>query len=358
MGLSIREALESAVSAQEAKESSIEAAPETPIVETQAVETPAVESEPVEETSEQRTSRLRDEKGRFAEGKAEQNDVKQPVKPIPVVGQKIPKPDSWKKELQAEWDALNPKQQAYVKEREDQYFKGISTYQQEWKSAKPLLDAVAPFLPTLEANNIKPDQWISNLGRAHHTLANGSLSSRIQMFAKLANDYGVPFDYNAAQQAAQQNGQQPNQPSLPFTQAQQPDVATLVKQELYTAKINDEITSFENAKDTAGNTLYPHYQTVRPDMALLLQAGKAQDLKSAYNMALRLHDDLFAEQQAANRKADDTARLDAQRKAVAVAKGSAVSVRSATPASAGAAPKGNRREALSDAWDQHMSGRI
>lgn len=370
MGTSIRDALESAVSEQEAKESSITAA--EPVVEAAPVESvqPAETEVPIGETAEQRTIRLRDEKGRFAEGKVKPEANTKSVKPAktdvqavadlrmitPETAAKLPKPDSWKKDRQADWDAMTPSQQAYVKEREDQYFKGISTYQQEWKGAKPLLDAMAPFLPELESNNIKPDEWITNLGRAHYTLVKGTPQSKLQMFAKLAQDYQVPlqalFDPNVAQQYVQQAIQQP------VRQAPQPDVATLVRQELFTAKINDEIANFETAKDSSGNSLYPHYQTVRSDMALLLQAGKAQDLKSAYTMSLRLHDDLFEEELASKRKADDTARFDAQRKAVAVAKGNSVSVRSATPASTGAAPKGNRRETLSDAWDQHMTGRI
>lgn len=363
MSTSIREALESAVSAQEAKESSITAAPETPV---EPIEAPApveaASTEPVE-TQEQKADRLRDEKGRFAEGKIESKVEPKvsakPVAPVTPTAQKIPKPESWKKEKQADWDALSPAQQQYIKEREDQYFKGISTYQQEWKSAKPLLDAVAPFLPQLEANNIRPDEWITNLGRAHYTLANGTPQARLQMFQKLAHDYGVPLqaltDFNAAQQYQYSQQQQVQQQTQ---QVQQPDVATLVRQELFLANINNEITQFEQAKDASGNPLYPHYKTVRPDMALLLQAGKANDLKSAYEMSLRLHDDLFQSVQEEKRKADDIARQEAQRKAVQVAKGNSVSVKSATPASTGAAPKGSRREVLSDAWDQHMTGRI
>src|SRR3990167_1691564 len=348
MGSTLREALESAVSAQEAKESTLEAAPAAP-VETVAEPVEAVQppEAPIGETAEQRTERLRDEKGRFAEGKAEAKpkaakpdeakaaELKAAVPAAPVTP-KIPKPDSWKKEKQADWDALTPSQQAYVKEREDQYFKGISTYQQEWKSAKPLIDAIAPFMPELEANNIKPNEWITNLGKAHYTLAKGSPQAKLQMFAQLSKDYGVPlqalFDPQIAQQYVQQSIHQP-------TPAPQQDIGSLVRQELLTQKLNDEITNFATAKDTAGNTLYPHYETVRADMALLLEAGKAQDLPSAYRMALRLHDDLFEAEHEAKRKADHTASLDANRKAVSVAKGSAVSVKSATPASAGAAPK-------------------
>ena len=369
MASSLREALESAVSTVEAKESDLATtAPEEVVVEAAPAEAAAsvvADAAPIGETDAQRTERLRDEKGRFAEGKAPAvkpapqapgtQAAQVPVAPAPA---KLPKPDSWKKEKQADWDALTPSQQAYVKEREDQYFKGISTYQQEWKGAKPLLDAVAPFLPELQKHNIAPEQWITNLGRAHHSLATGDAQTKLQMFAKLAQDYGVPlqalYDPAFAQQFVQQTIQAPPQRPAP----QQADVATLVRQEMNSARIQSDIEQFEAARDAAGQPQYPHFQTVKADMALLLEAGKAQDLKSAYSMALRLHDDLFAQEQAAKAAASEAGRLEAQRKAVSAAKGSAVSVKSATPASAGAAPKKGIRSQLEESFDQHMSGRV
>ena len=364
MATSIREALESAVSSVEAKESALAATTETAVVDTPAAKAtqsvqPAAGEVPIGETSEQRTERLRDEKGRFAEGKAEVKPAAAPAAQAPPVVPKLPKPDSWKKDRQADWDAMTPAQQAYVKEREDQYFRGISTYQQEWKGAKPLLDAVAPFLPELQKHNIEPATWITNLGRAHHTLATGDAQMKLQMFAKLAQDYGVPlqalYDPAFAQQFVQQAiQQQPAQQAAP----QQPDVAALVRQAMTSARIESDIEQFEAAKDAAGQPQYPHFQTVKADMALLLDAGKAQDLKSAYSMALRLHDDLFAAEQAAKGKADEAARLEASRKVVAAAKGSAVSVKSASPANADSAPKKGIRSQLEDAYDQHVGGRV
>ena len=356
MASSLREALESAVGAQEAKESAIVAAPEIvaePVAEAESVQADAV----IGETAEQRTERLRDEKGRFAEGKVEAKaEVKLPAQAATPAPVKIPKPDSWAKEYQADWDAMTQRQQEYAKKREDQFFKGVGTYKEQWDGAKPLLDAVAPFLPELQKHNIQPAQWITNLGRAHHTLATGDGQTKLQMFAKLAQDYGVPlqalYDPNVAQQYVQQAIQQPQQP------AQQQDVATLVRQEMSAARTQDAIEQFEAAKDAAGQPQYPHFQTVKSDMALLLEAGKAQDLKSAYSMALRLHDDLWQEQQSAQSKAQEAARLEASRKAVAAAKGSAVSVKSATPASAGSAPQKGIRSNLESAWDAHASGRV
>ena len=361
MGSTLREALESAVSSQEAKESALEAAPVEPVVPVESVESvqPAATEVPIGESADAKAERLRDEKGRFAEGKP-QAEVKPAAKaetPAPAVA-KVPRPSSWKKDYWEHWDKLDPSVAAYINQRESEYAKGVSTYKQEWDNAKPLLDAVAPFLPTLQANNIKPDVWITNLGRAHHTLAMGDGQSKLQMFAKLAQDYGVPlqalYDQQAAQQFVQQTIQQPQQRQAP----QQADVATLVRQEMSAARTQQSIEDFEAAKDGAGNPLYPHFSTVKSDMALLLDAGKAQDLKSAYVMSLRLHDDLFAAEQEAKGKASEAARLEAQRKAVAAAKGSAVSVKSATPASAGAAPKKGIRATIEAAFDEHMAGRV
>ena len=371
MATTIREALESAVSEVEARESGITAAPEV-VEQVQPAATEVPIGDPVPET-EAAPERKREEDGKFAKETPREKAIRlgtirpagapkesvapvQAAAPTPAAAPKIPRPDSWAKDKQADWEAMSPSQQAYVKQREDQYFKGISTYQQEWKGAKPLLDAVAPFLPELQKHNITPESWITNLGRAHHTLATGDGQSKLQMFSKLAQDYGVPlqalYDPNFAQQFVAQTMRQP-QP-----QAQQPDVAALVDQKFNEYRTRTAIEDFEAARDAAGQPQYPHFQTVKADMALLLDAGKAQDLKSAYQMALRLHDDLWQAEQAAPQRAAEAARLEATRKAVAAAKGSAVSVKSATPASAGAAPKGTRREQLSEAWDQHANGRV
>lgn len=345
--MSIREALESAISSVEARESEIAPAPEVK-------EEPVQVVEPVE-TETQKADRLRDEKGRFVEGKAE-------VKAPPVVAEPAPavvrpaRPSSWKKDYWDHWDKLDPKVAEYINQREGEYAKGVSTYKSEWDNAKPLIDAVAPFLPELQKHNIQPAQWITNLGRAHHSLVTGDNQSKLQMFAKLAQDYGVPlqalYDQQAAQQFVSQSIQQPRQP------VPQQDIGALVKQELEAARTQDAIQQFQVAKDAAGNLLYPHFETVKSDMALLLEAGKAQDLPSAYDKAMRLHDDLFQAEQDRKRKAEEASRLEAQRKAVAAAKGSAVSVKSATPAVAGSSPKKGIRANLDEAWDQHASGRV
>lgn len=374
MASSLREALESAVSEVEARDSALAAAPveeAAPVEQVQPAptEVPIGAQPEAAETAEAKADRKRAEDGKFAKETTRERAIRlgtikpagapaqaPAAAPAPVVA-KIARPDSWKKERQADWDAMSPNVQAYVKEREDQYFKGVSTYKQEWENAKPLLDAVAPFLPTLQQHGIKPDTWITNLGRAHHTLATAAPQARLEAFNKLAIDYlGVPLQTLTDPQWQQQFMQQNIlQRPAPQAQAQPQDISAEVRKVLEAEKVQASLTEFLRDVETK----YPHFETVKPDMALLLEAGKAKDYPSAYTMALRLHDDLFAQEQEAKGRAAEAARQEAARKAVATAKGNAVSVRSATPANgAGAKQPTTRREALEQAYDQHASGRV
>jgi hypothetical protein len=382
MATSISEALTAAYDEHQAKQSSIgndEATRST-------VSAPLEESTPAPEvaaTPEKPSSaeRARDGHGRFvandgksadgksADGKPADEKPAEVAQSVPAVAESpkprhtLERPSSWKKEMWEHWGQLDPAVAAYMREREEQYARGVSTYKQEWDNAKPLLDAIAPFRPLLDQHGIKADHWIANLGNAHRTLALGNGQEKLQAFARLAQDYGVPlqalWDQNAAQEFVQRSMYQPRMQPLTPQQAQpQEDYRALVRQEIMAERVNSEISAFASATGSDGKPLYPHYETVKDDMALLLEAGKAQDLKSAYDKALRMHDDIWDATQAQRMKADEAARLDANRKAVAAAKASSVSVKSATPTTAGGTPKKGIGDTLSDAWDTHMTSRV
>lgn len=343
MGITLRETLDAAVT-------EVEKETDAPVIET-PVE--PVSSAPEGETDQQKSDRIRDEKGRFAAGEkpleakaaeapqvAAQPEVKRPARP-----------SSWKKDYWDQWEKLDPKVAEYINQREGEYAKGVSTYKQEFDNAKPLLDAVAPFLPTLQQNGIKPDQWISNLGRAHHALALGSGQEKLQMFAKLAQEYGIPlqalYDQNAAAQFSQQHFQR--QP------VQQPEsIDKIIEQKLSERQNKAAVDQFI----AEAPSKYPHFEVVRETMARLLDSEVAQDLPSAYDKALRMHDDLWQSEQESKRKADEANRLEAQRKATAQAKANAVSVKSATPASAGASAKKGLRAQLTEAVESVEGGRV
>jgi hypothetical protein len=307
--------------------------------------------EPVEEQEVQEPEQeveaeepARNEKGQFVskeepvEEKEEQPEVEasaeeQPEQePEPTVDD-IPKPTTWKKDLLPLWDKIakgealtkeeSKKHLEYLNQRENEFKKGVSVYKAEAERAKALEEAISPFVPELQQQGIHPAAWINNLGRAHMILSKAPYEQKVQMFHRLAQDYGV-------------NLNQVNEPVAPtdaYTQQ--------LMQQLY--QVNQEVNSikgrFEQEEQTrlmseiervrSDRERFPHFDMVREEMAQLLELGKAQDLESAYAKAVRLNDEVWAKEQ--ERLLTDAKKQASKAQQVARAKATAVSPKSVTP---------------------------
>ena len=179
------------------------------------------------------------------------------------------------------WDKLTAGQQLspeeaiklaeYSNQRESEYKKGVSTYKAEADNARQLMQAVEPFMPELQRNNINPAVFINNLGRAHMVLAQGTPEQKMQMFHKLAQDYGIQLNQSGQFQQQDLYTQQLMQ------QLQQ------VNQEVSTIKSRYEqeeqarlVGEIERVRQSAD---FPHFDEVRETMAQLLEQGLANDLE-------------------------------------------------------------------------------
>jgi hypothetical protein len=310
------------------------------------------ESTSYEATESPKTERVRDESGKFA--KTSETAEKQPSEASvdnyeqeePKVEAK-PRPSSWKKDYEEHWGKLDPTLQDYIQQREADYAKGVSTYKNQWDMAAPIVEAIKPFEGSLRENNLSPAQWISNLGNAHAKLVYGSPEQKLEMFAQLANEYGVNLGALTGQtgydpqfsQLAQELNQIKNQwSSFQSSQEQQEQ-----------AQLQNEITSFSTDK--------PYFDEVRETMAGLLQSGMADDLQSAYDKAIRLNDDVFQRVSAEQAQKSEAA----QREKVAAAKAKVLSPKSTTPtasATNGGKTASSAREAIMAAMEAHSSGLI
>jgi hypothetical protein len=301
-----------------------------------------------------------------------------PAAPAPVAepaAPPVPRPSSWAKEMWPVWDKLNAGTPLDAKEarqlaeynakREGDFAKGVSTYKQEYDRLRPLDEAIAPFLPALQANNINPAQWINNLGQAHHALATGNDQTRLAMFLKLAKDYNVPVQQLFVKAADGQVYYNPQvQAAAPQQQAQAPapqvNIEQVIEQKLAERQAVGEVQQFMEAKDTNGNPLYPHYETVRNEMAQLLEAGLADDVPSAYQAALRLpqHAEIFDAQLKQKQEAEAAAKAQKAKEEADRARRTAVSVRGRTPANAATANSGkkDRRSQIAEAFDAAVEG--
>ncbi len=305
--------------------------------ETQETETPEViESTPepvkpdVTETAEQKADRIRDEKGRFAPKESApeplatvKSESVDPAPTTPPVAEPRKPPSSWKKDYWEAYQKLDPQLAEYINQREQQFASGVSTYREEALKAKELNDALAPFMPEFAAHGVQPSQWIRNMGTAHQTLLRGSPEQKLQAFQKLAQDYGVPLH-------SIQSGQ--IDPVMQYVSPLQEQVLQLrgqltnwqqqQEQQQQAAMLNEIETFKANA---------PHFEEVRETMAGILQAGLAPDLKSAYDKAIRMNDDLWQAEQTRKAQEAEKQRREAEAAKVAQARANALSPRGSTP---------------------------
>lgn len=317
--------------------------------------------------------RARDEQGRLLPGPAkkdaapatpsattEQAVAVEPLKPLQ-------RPSTLKKELWPIWDKLargealtaqEARQKAeWILQRDSDYAKGVSTYKAEADNAKPIVEAIAPFLPALQANNVQPAQWISQLGNAHQTLVYGAPQQKAAMFAQMMTQYQIDPSWLFVQG---QDGKvylnpQLSQAAPQQQQRQQPDVRQTVQELLAEERARSEV---ERMKSDAER--YPHFDAVRNKMAGLLQAGLATDYDDAYKQAVRLDPEIYEAQQQQQRQAEEDRKREEARRAAEAARRNAISPRTSTPTAAAAGTNGKKglRDTLSENFDAVAVGRV
>jgi hypothetical protein len=273
----------------------------------------------------------------------------------------IPKPTTWKKDLLPLWDKIakgetltkeeSKKHLEYLNQRENEFKKGVSVYKAEAERAKALEEAINPFIPELQSQGIHPAAWINNLGRAHMVLTKAPYEQKVQMFHRLAQDYGVNLNQS----------NEPQQPVDAYTQQLMQQLYQ-VNQEVSTikgrfeqeeqARLSNEIERVRSNKER-----FPHFDMVREEMAQLLELGKAQDLETAYAKAVRLNDEVWAVEQ--ERLLSSAKKQASQAQQVARAKATAISPKSVTPNGTQAKVEAkDRRSLLMAQMAEAESGRL
>ncbi len=299
--------------------------------------------------------RVRDEAGRFA-AKAEPVEPAAPIEaaqPNVEVAPPRKAPSSWKPDAQAAYlkaEAGEPLTPAEVKllteeanRRESDYHKGIEQYKTHAHEAQAYQRVVEPYMQTIRSLGVDAPTAIAKLFQADHTLRYSDPATKARFLGQLAQEYGVdigqvvnapPVDPNM--QYLQQQLQQQQQQIQQFHQQQE------MREQ---AGFQSEIQRF------AADPAHTHFEAVKEEMALLLQTGKAQDLKSAYDTAVWMRADIrqsLVEQQRAEAQRAATEQAQATR-----AKSAAVSVKGSSPAGAGVQPvKGSLREQLDAAFSE------
>lgn len=281
----------------------------------------------------------RDENGRFAkkeEPAQEEPATEQPEEPKPA----RMSPRAWRKEVADKyWNSLDPELQAEIERREQDVDKGFQQYKPKAQLADEFTQALEPFMPTIHALGVKPAEAAQRLFSVEHQLRFGDELTKMETVRTILNDYGInpnhffehlqnvpPPDPNVM--AMQRYVQQlENQYKGMLAMQEQREVESLTSQ----------IQAFAADKE--------YFDLVADDMAALLQARRAPDLQTAYDMAIYANPttrELLLNKQAAQTQAEQ------QRQRATAA---AVSVKGSSPASGSAnGPKHSLREELEAAF--------
>jgi hypothetical protein len=316
---------------------------ETPVEKEIEVNDDPIQAETEESNDSSQESNDRDEKGRYKSSKEETSSQDDTVEEPELVAEasdaneeEIKRPTTWKKEYRDVWDKMQegkPLDKAefakfaeYANQREAEYKKGVSAYKGEADNARQLTEAIGQFAPELQAQGIHPVAWINNLGRAHMVLSKAPYEQKVQMFHRLAQDYGIQLNSDSLQMPEQAYVDPYQQQLMQQLQATQQQVQQLsqIREQEENARLSNEISRVSSDRER-----FPHFDMVREDMAQLLERGLAQDLESAYAKAVRMNDEAYKLEQDKLLRSANTQASKAQQ--VAKAKATAVSPRSVTP---------------------------
>lgn len=300
------------------------------------------------ETSTPEPEQPRDEQGKFTNAQQEPNP---PLEQVPEQPE-IKAPSSWKTEAKQAYikaergEPLTPQEikilTAEANRRESDFLKGIEEFKGHAHRARAFEQAIAPYAQNIQQLGLDAPQAIQRLLHADHTLRNSDPVTKAQYLQSLAHEYGI--DLNLAQQPQNIDPQTQylmNQLNE-LRQTQQMWQNSLQQQEQ--TKANHELAQFATADKE-------HFDAVRNDMADLLEAGKAQSLQDAYEMAIWMRPDIRQtlierQQTEARRQQEEQARNQRARAA-------SVSVRGSSPTSSSSQTvAGSLRDILEAQFDK------
>ena len=287
----------------------------------------------------------RDEAGKYAKPEPKEEPVEAVEEPL----WKRP-PASWKKDYHEDWKAAPARIQEYAWQREEQMKAGYEPLRAKAEYADQMQQVVQPFMQTISGLGIDAPRAVKALLEADHALRYSTPEQKLQLFNRLAQQYGVNL--------GQMEGLPQQTLADPAVYALQNEL-NAVRGEVNTWKQQQEQAQNQTLLGEIGqfSQKAEHFEEARPAMIQLLQSGMATDLQDAYEKAIRLDPNLFDVVQQSKQADVDATKRAAANKAAISARAAAVSVKSSTPGAATTTKAQDRRSLLAEQFDA-MSERL
>lgn len=321
------------------------------------------EIETAEPEKEEKPGRVRDESGKFVKAEKEEN-TEEPSAEEEAATEEAPEPGleaplHWSAEDKAAFAKVPKDAQEFVLRRHKAMEADYTRKTQEVADTKRFKDNFDQLLNPYR--NQFAMHGMDDVGAVRYLLGNFQALQQnpAQFLMNLAQQYGVDF-------SQKQDGTVD-----PTIQALQGEISSLRSQIAQTTQAQqyqvnssllNQVNAFRDEKDATGNLKHPHFETVRKDMSVLIESGRAQTLDEAYPLAVRLHPDIYdksleqsiLEKQKAAQVEADKKTLDEQKQKADKAKKAASGIRSGGASVEQKGPQ-TLRSQLSDLWDKQAA---
>jgi hypothetical protein len=267
-------------------------------------------------------TRKRDESGKFAKNDNKpENNTETPETPETPPAPKVEIPQGVPPAIKAKWDTLDPEVRAALVKREEDVHKMFTRHDSELNLGRKMKDVIQPYMPIIHAEGGTPETAVQSLLNTAYVLRTAPAAQKTQLFAQMAQQYGVDLSQLGVQQSQPDNGAYQFQQQLAQLQEQlNPDaIMSRLRDQMEADKINEEVRAF------AANPANVHFDTVRAEMAALMQSGRAKNLQEAYDYACWANPEtrstLLAKQEA-EKEAKRKAEIEAKKRAAMSVTGS------------------------------------
>lgn len=244
----------------------------------------------------------RDERGRFA-SKDKTEAEPAPAEVTPPESQnaevKVPSseeapgnwnqdkaPQSWTPQARERWSEIPEDLRKEIIRREEAAVAGFRKMNEQMEPVRRVAEGLSPFLQEASQFGVEPVGYIANVMQTERVLRTADTKTKFQVLMDLADQYGVPLREVINESVGEKVFQSPQQQQAAIP----PEVARQL-QEMQTWRQQQEQQAYQREVESfaASNEFF---NDVRNDMAILLEGGRAKDLKDAYEQAIWMNPDV------------------------------------------------------------------
>lgn len=209
----------------------------------------------------------------------------------------ISMPKAWKKEKEPLWAKLDREAQEYVNARESDVLKGFEQYSSSHKQWNEL---VSPFQDVLKQYpDVNPVQVMQTLMRNHLAIVRAAPEQKAQLAQILLKSYGIELP--GADTGTQNPGQE--DPRIHALQQELQGMRSALQSFQQQQFASAEKEALKHVQAFAQDPKNKYFEKVAPQVVHFLKTGAAEDLASAYELAIYANPEvramILADQQSA-----------------------------------------------------------